>query len=219
METMTWSRQTTLVGETPVIVAEYLLNDFGVFIKREKRMPKKDKFTALTGFRIGYKAIPGTDYRAAPLDRNAILRHKVTLVKTEGDSALIIKGNSKDSIILSFDPEQGEAVMTYIERKRQDHPVVGAADDRAASWICWRDDDDWGDPQMTLIEMVALEEDTERFIELEVLEETRLAGVRDKPAQEASSPVTGRPKFCSNCGFALPADGNFCPDCGKPIQP
>lgn len=214
MEIMTWTRPTSPAGEVPVIVSEYLLNDLGIFVKREKRMPKKAKFTALTGFRIGYKAVPGTDYRAAPIDRLAILWHKLTSVKENSESQLAIKGNRNDTITLSFEPEQRAAVMQFIKAMREQHPLVGAEDYQAAAWICWRDDDDWGDPLMPLTEMIALELDTERFIEPEVLEETRLAGVRDVPAPEIE-----RPTGCPKCGNTLPPDSNFCPDCGTQIQP
>lgn len=38
-----------------------------------------------------------------------------------------------------------------------------------ASWLCWRDHDDWGDDLgMALSVMIALEAHTERFIEPEV---------------------------------------------------
>lgn len=218
MEQITWSRPTSPEGEEPLIVSEYVLNDLGVFVKREKRMPKKAGLTALTGFRIGYAAIPGTDYRAAPLDRNAILWHKLTAVKEDGDGGVIIKGNRKDIITLCFEPENWGAVLDYIETMRQQHPLVGAADDVAASWLCWRDDDDWGEPFRPLTEMIRDELETERFIEPEIYEETRLAGVRDTKEPEVAPPVTERPNFCQECGSALPKDGNFCPSCGTPIQ-
>lgn len=219
MEAMTWIKQTSPEGEVPMVVSEYVLNDLGIFVKREKRVPKKAKFTALTGFRIGYAAIPGTDYRAAPMDRTAILWHKLTLVKDDGADDLIIKGNRKDTITLIFEPENRSAVIQFIETKRQQHPIVGAEDYVAASWICWRDDDDWGDPQMTLSEMIDLELDTERFLEPEVLAETRLAGVRDTLVSEASAASIERSKFCPKCGMMLLSDGNFCSGCGTRIQP
>lgn len=219
MEMMTWNTPTSPEGETPLIVSDYVLNDLGIFVKREKRMPKKAGLTALTGFRIGYAAIPGTDYRAAPLDRNAILWHKLTAVKEAGNGCLIIKGNRKDTITLCFEPENREAVWHYIETMRQQHPLVGAADDVAASWLCWRDDDDWGEPFRPLTEMISDELETERFIEPEIYEETRLAGVRDIKEPELAPPVSDRPNFCPKCGSALPPYGNFCPSCGTRIQP
>ena len=105
MKQMTWSRSTSPAGEKPVIVSEYLLNELGIFVKREKRMPKKPGLTALTGFRVGYAAVPGTDYRAAPLDRTAILWHKITAVKEAGPDRLIVSGNQEDRITLCFDPD------------------------------------------------------------------------------------------------------------------
>jgi hypothetical protein len=58
---------------------------------------------------------------------------------------------------------------------RKNHPPVKTADYDAASWLCWRDDDDWGDnPFMPLLEMIEIEKDTDRFIEPEILEETVL---------------------------------------------
>lgn len=217
MEPMTWSIPTSPAGAKPEIVSEYLLNELGIFVKREKRMPKKAKFTALTGFRIGYAAIPGTDYRAAPLDRTAILWHKITTIKETGADCLIISGNQKDSITLCFDPANRDAVMAYLTSMRQQHPMVRAADYAAAAWLCWRDDDDWGDdPGMSLTEMIALEMDTERFIEPEVLAETTLIGIREAPMPQA---VNDGAKGCQNCGEALAPDGNFCPHCGSPIPP
>ena len=32
-----------------------------------------------------------------------------------------------------------------------------------------------------------------------------------------SAPAASRPKFCGNCGSALPESGRFCPNCGKPV--
>lgn len=180
MEILTWSRPTSPASAKPEIVAEYLLNERGVFVKREKRMPKKAGLTALTGFRIGYAAIPSGDYRAAPLDRNAILWHKISRIKEAGAGSLIVSGNQKDTITLYFDPADRGAIQAYIDIMRQQHPTIGAPDYDAAAWLCWRDDDDWGDdPHLSLVDMVALEGDTERFIEPEILEETRLPGVRD----------------------------------------
>lgn len=219
MKPMTWFRSTSPAGAKPEIVSEYLLNELGIFVKREKRMPKKAGLTALTGFRIGYAAIPGTDYRAAPLDRNAILWHKITLVKETGDDCLVVSGNQKDRIDLCFDPANRDVIMAYLSTMRSQHPQVGATDYDAAAWLCWRDDDDWGDdPGMSLTEMIALEKDTERFIEPEVLAETRLIGVRETPVAPPSAPATDDPKCCQHCGAALVAGGNFCPHCGSPIQ-
>lgn len=214
METMSWSLPTSPAGELPVIVSEYLLNPLGIFVKREKRMPKKAKLTALTGFRVGYAAVPGTDYRAAPMDRNAILWHKITRIKEAGEGCLIVSGNRQDTINLCFDPVNQMAVQAYIKTMRQQHPTIGAPDDVAASWLCWRDDDDWGDAQLSLAEMVAREYDTERFIEPEIFEETRLPGVRDHAVPEMPAAAAERPAFCSQCGTALGLDDNFCPECG-----
>ena len=72
------------------------------FIKREQRMPKSAPLTALTGFRIGYAAIPGTDYRAAPMDRRAILWHKIASVDDSGENSLTVSGNRSDAITVFF---------------------------------------------------------------------------------------------------------------------
>lgn len=219
MKPITWSRSTSPVGAKPEIVSEYLLNELGIFVKREKRMPKKAGLTALTGFRIGYAAIPGTDYRAAPLDRTAILWHKITRIQEDGADCLIVAGNRQDTITLCFDPVDRAAVLDYIKTMRQQHPTIGAADYVAAAWLCWRDDDDWGeDPGMSLAEMVALEAETERFIEPEILEETRLPGVRDNAIPEMSASAPERPAFCTQCGTALGPNHNFCPECGRCIE-
>ncbi|MEO1814522.1 MAG: hypothetical protein ABGU93_02880 [Acetobacterium sp.] len=217
MKQMTWSRSTSPAGEKPVIVSEYLLNELGIFVKREKRMPKKPGLTALTGFRVGYAAVPGTDYRAAPLDRTAILWHKITAVKEAGPDRLIVSGNQEDRITLCFDPDDRDMVMDYVATKRREHPPVRAADYAAAAWLCWRDDDDWGDaPGMSLAAMVAREKETERFIEPEVLAETHLAGVREAPLLQPAAVADDGPKCCQHCGAALIPEGKFCPQCGSP---
>lgn len=174
MDTMNWMIQTSAAGSLPTVVSEYLLNDLGIFVRRERRMPKKAPLTAITGFRVGYAAVPGTNYRVAPLDRNAILWHKITSVSEEGPGLITVRGNTKDAITISYTPENRDAVLQFISTKRQQHPVVADADYAAASWICWRDDDDWGDAS-TLVDMVNAELHTERFIEPDVLEETKIS--------------------------------------------
>lgn len=66
MNHMSWSIQTSPQDVFPSIISEYVLNDTGIFIKCERRMPKNRPFTAMTGFRVGYASIPGADYRASP---------------------------------------------------------------------------------------------------------------------------------------------------------
>lgn len=212
MENLTWSQITSTEGEKPMIVSEYVINELGVFVKREKRMPKKAKLTALTGFRIGYQAVPGTDYRAAPLDRNAILWHKIKAVEERPD-CLLVEGNSKDTISLFFKPEEKEAVVGLVKAMRNAHPPVKAADYDAASWLCWRDDDDWGDPLRPLAEMIVEELETDRFIEPEILEETVLRGKIEVVDEGMNYEATE--KFCPNCGTRLLAEDNFCPNCGS----
>lgn len=41
MKPLTWIRSTSPAGEKPVIVSEYLLNELGIFVKREKGCRKK----------------------------------------------------------------------------------------------------------------------------------------------------------------------------------
>ncbi|NLZ99420.1 MAG: hypothetical protein GX924_00055 [Clostridiaceae bacterium] len=176
MEQLTWTAQISPPGETPLIVAEYVMNELGVFVKREKRVPKKDLLNKLTGFRVGYKAIEGTEYRAAPLDRNAILWKKVTSVTQSAAGSLRVCGNSNDEIELYFDEAMREDIFCYIRDMREANPPVAAADFDAADWICWRDDDDWGDPFAPLTDMIAEELETERFLDAETLEETVLPG-------------------------------------------
>jgi hypothetical protein len=176
MEQLTWMVQTSPPGKIPIVVAEYVLNDLGVFVKRERRVPKNEPLNMLTGFRIGYKLIQGTGYRAAPLDRNAILWHKVTDVIEKAEDYLCIRGNRKDEIEIFFDIECRDEVLRFIRTMRSLHPPVAAADYSAASWICWRDDDEWDDPFAPLTEMIEEELNTERFLEPEVVEETVLPG-------------------------------------------
>lgn len=217
MEGMTWVTQVSRPGEKPTIVAEYVLNQLGVFVKRERRVPKKDPLHKLTGFRVGYKAIPGTDYRAAPLDRNAILWQKVTSVDETPDG-IRIRGNQKDEILLAVEPGTRDQVLQYIQAMRRSHPLNVAADYDAASWICWRDDDEWTDPYATLSDMIAEELDTERFLEPEVVEETVLpeSSVRAPDGPESEEPA--KPKFCAACGAKLQPDSRFCEVCGEKVR-
>lgn len=217
MEGMTWVAQVSRQGEKPVVVAEYVLNQLGVFVKRERRVPKKEPLHKFTGFRVGYKAIPGTDYRAAPLDRNAILWQKVTSVDEASDS-IRIRGNQKDEISLAVEPGTRDQVLQYIQAMRRSHPLNVAADYDAASWICWRDDDEWTDPYATLSDMIAEELDTERFLEPEVVEETVLpeSSVRTPDGPESEEPA--KPKSCSTCGAKLQPDSRFCEVCGEIVS-
>jgi hypothetical protein len=223
MEILNWSIQTSPLGELPVIVSEYVLNELGIFVKRERRMPKSAPFTAVTGFRVGYAAIPGMDYRAAPMDRRAILWHKVASVTGIGESGLTIRGNQNDEIALIYSPENKDAVARYIAAMRQLHPPVAPPDRAAAAWICWRDDDEWGEPFAPLADMIREETGTKRYIEPEVLEETRLTGTPDDPAAPDSVPPASPgaaedwPKFCGNCGAALRPGSHFCGSCGARI--
>ncbi len=220
MDMMNWMIQTSAAGSLPVVVSEYLLNDMGIFMRRERRMPKKAPLTAITGFRIGYKAVAGTDYRMAHLNRNAILWHKITSVSEDDDGLITICGNTSDVITISCTLENRDTVLQFISIKRQEHPAVAEADYTAAAWICWRDDDNWGDAE-TLIDMVNEELDTERFIEPEVLEETEITVTHEyniPPAPPKPEPTApSRPKFCGNCGESLPSDGSFCGNCGNSI--
>ncbi len=216
MEIMHWLIQTSPMGERPVIVSEYVLNEIGVFVKREKRMPKKAPLTAVTGFRVGYSAVPGTDYRAAPMARDALLWYKVTSVTEEGETCLIIRGNRSSKILLCFEPENREEVLRYIDDKRRQQPAIIPEDEAAASWICWRDDDEWEDPLMPLTEMITSELKLKRYLEPEVLEETVLTK-NPEAVQAAPSHISGRPKFCASCGAALSQYGDFCGYCGNHI--
>ncbi len=209
MEHLTWSIQTSPPGVYPMIVSDYVLNDLGVFYKREKRMPKKAAFTAVTGFRVGYHAIEGTDYRAAPLNRNALMWYKVTSVSENGENRLRMYGNRSDVIDVFFTPENKSAVLDYVAKMRAAHPVQTQADYTAAAWLCWRDDDEWEDPRASLTDMIVRETQTRRMIEPEVLEETVLTGNGQGAAD--------RPKFCASCGSELPPDGCFCENCGTRI--
>lgn len=172
---ISWQIITSREGETPTIRAEFLLNDLGVFVKRMRRVTKKGFLNALTGFRVGYVPVPGTDYREGPLDRNAILWRKLTSAVQISQNEFQLIGNSNNNITLVVPPELIYAVQQYIETRRSANPLVAEPDMEAAVWLCWRDDDEWGDPQMPLAVMVEAEKNTERFIDPDVLEETRLS--------------------------------------------
>ncbi|MHC1693914.1 MAG: zinc ribbon domain-containing protein [Eubacteriales bacterium] len=220
MDELNWMLQTSPDGQTPAIVSYYLLNNLGVFTKRERRISKKAPLTAVTGFRVGFTVVPGKDYRAAPMDRNAILWHKITSVKETRENSLTVKGNAHDEIELSFNPEYRDAVLRYIATMRLRYPAVAAADEKAAAWICWRDDDDWDDPFLPLSEMVKNELNMRRYIEPEVLSETELAGTPNVP-EPAAAPVTvkeNKRSLCSCCGAALNPDAKFCGKCGTRVR-
>ncbi len=217
MEQMTWSIQTSSPGITPVIISEYVLNDLGVFVKRERRISKKAPLHAITGFRVGYTAIPGTDYRSAPIDRNAILWYKVTCADEIGQDGMIIRGNRDSEIIVSMLPENRDLVLHYIQMQRSQNPVIASADYTAASWLCWRDDDDWGDTNTPLAVMIENESETERFIEPEVLEETVLPEGSNMQGHSITPSVKDIPAFCKECGTATYPDSCFCEKCGACI--
>lgn len=215
MEQMTWNIKTSEPGVAPEIFSEYVINDLGVFVKRESHVSKKAPLHAATGFRIGYKAIPGKDYRAAPIDRNAILWHKVTCADEYSTDGIIIRGNRNSVIDMHFLPENREAVLRFIEIMRTRHPAVAAADYTAAAWLCWRDDDEWEDPFAPLADMIEAESGVERFIEPEILEETILLNLpSDNNAASSSKPA---PKFCVKCGAAVYPDSSFCDHCGTQV--
>lgn len=179
MDSITWLARTGPEKKKSVIVSEYVLNDVGIFVKREKRVSKKAVFTALTGFRVGYHLIPGTDYRAVALDRNAILWHKITSLNYDGDSMIRVTGNQQDEIQICLIAEIRDTALRLIDDMRHKHPVVVEPDTQAAIWLCWRDDDDWGDPYRPLSDMIADEALEERYIDPDVLEETRLTVTPD----------------------------------------
>ena len=169
-----WQMITSREGEMPIIYAEFLLNDLGVFVKRMRRVAKKGFLNSLTGFRVGYTPVPGTDYREGPLDRNAILWRKLTSAVQISQSEFQLTGNSNDQIILAVPPELIYSVQQYIDSRRNINPPVVEPDIEAANWLCWRDDDEWENPQMPLTAMVEAEKNIERYIDPDVLEETRL---------------------------------------------
>lgn len=174
MKTLNWLIQTSPEKANQQVYSEYVLNGLGIFVKREKRVAKKAPFMALTGFRIGFKPVAGTDYRAAPLDRNVILWHKLTSAVYQAADKITARGNQTDVIEIKVPPELLPEVMAYIDQMRQQIPPVIDPDRTAASWICWRDDDEWTDPLMPLAAMIEEEKANERYIDPEVLEETRL---------------------------------------------
>lgn len=65
---MNWLIETGQEGKKPQIISEYFLDDTGVYVKREARMPKGDALTAVSGFRVGYIKVKNADYRMAPMD-------------------------------------------------------------------------------------------------------------------------------------------------------
>ncbi len=217
MKELTWVAEVSDAGHKPVIVAEYVLNHLGVFVKRERRVPQRDPLQKLTGFRIGYKAIPGTDYRAAPLDRNAILWQKVTSAEELSPESIRIRGNQKDEITLVFGASMRPLVQEHIVAMQKAHPLNKDADFDAASWLCWRDDAEWGDPYASLTEMIDEELNTERFLEPEVVEETVILTAPDSSPRLQMTAAPPPPNFCEKCGAKLYPDSRFCENCGAKV--
>lgn len=248
MDILNWSIQISPVGVKRMIVSEYVLNDMGIFIKDEYRMPKKDVLTTITGFRVGYNNIPNTDYHAAPGIRNAILWHKITDITEDEQDNFTIKGNSDDVIKMVLYQEDREQILNYISQKQKQHPTVIDADKSVAAWMCWRDDEEWEDPYASLRVMIQEEIGVDRFVE-DVIEDTVLKNIEnvsiDRYIQRAATqeptnqetlqpvlspkkstqqePISGqsvnkRPIFCSKCGERLSLEGSFCHNCGAPIS-
>ena len=202
MESFTWTIQTSPARKVPMIVSEYVLNEQGVFVKREKRVSKNEPLTAITGFKVGYHRIPDTDYRAAPLDRDVILWQKMTSAVVSGPDTLTITGNARDIIEVKMPADSQMHILRFIDRMRRQNPVVENPDEQAAIWMCWRDDDDWGDnPYRPLQEMIDEEASVERFIDPDILEETRLDQVpgpfQPFVADEAGEPAKQDTRFLS----------------------
>lgn len=219
MEQIQWMAQESLPGESPVIMAEYILNELGIFAKRERRVSKKPLLNKVAGFRVGYQKVEGSNYFAAPMDRNAILWKKITSVNEE-DGQIFIKGNQKDEIALHYGQEMRADIVRFINKMRKKHPVERKEDIDAAIWMCWRDDDDWGDYFMPLADMIEGEKDIDRFIDPDILAETML---RIMPKEAVELPVEEesfkeKTKFCSDCGASLRPDSKFCEDCGAKVD-
>lgn len=100
--------------------------------------------------------------------------------------------------------------------KRSQNPVITSADFTAASRLCWRDDD-WDDPNTPLAVMIENESETERFIEPEVLEETKLPDGSDINGHSVSPSVKDFPTFCKECGAATYPDSRFYENFGARI--
>ncbi len=218
MDVLTWNIRTSLKDDLPEVYSEYLLNDLGVFVKRERRMPRSNLFTAVTGFRVGYFSVPGADYRVAPIDRDAILWYKVTSIEEVSENSLLVKGNRSSEIVIYYPLDNRDTVLQYIAVMRQNYPVIIQADPVAASWLCWRDDDEWEDPLLPIINMVEEEMQTERFIEPEILEETELMEDSIQKNLSVSDQTENKPKFCVKCGSSLRFGINFCENCGNQIK-
>ncbi len=177
MQAISWQIMFSGPDQLPWIQAEYLLDQQGIFMKREKRLPLQRPLAALTGFRVGYQARPGTDYRAAPMDRMALIWPKITAVRPQGKGLWLISGNLADELVLRLPLERQAEIMSFIEGMLRRNPPQLDEDETAAAWLCWRDDDDWGDPFLTLTEMVAHEAGAKRLLEPEILAATRLASL------------------------------------------
>lgn len=204
MDKLSWLIQITKPGDLPMVIAEYLLNDMGVFVKNEYRVPKKNILNTVTGFRIGYVDIPNTDYRMAAKDRNAILWCKVTSATENEPGSIVICGNKNDKITLRFELDQRDTILNYITKKRFEHPLTPEANESAAAWMCWRDDDEWEDITLPLESMVNIELEMKRYLEKEVLNDTVID-------------VDLLIKFCKNCGNEISTDERFCGKCGNKI--
>ena len=126
---------------------------------------------------------------------------------------MLVKGNKAQTITVMVEPSDRQRVSNFIADQRSLNPLVPGPDFDAASWICWQEDDDWGDPFAPLKEMVDLELQTERFLEQETVDKTLI----DETLVKAWEEVTDKHKFCSSCGAKLDLDSNFCSECGSKV--
>ena len=120
-------------------------------------------------------------------------------------------------IILVFPPEMRDHIVSYIQTMQKLNPPVVEADRDAASWICWRDDDEWEDPFSPISEMIEKELGVERFLEPEVMEGTVLEVPLSKTTL-ANEKQVDVPRFCFKCGREILPDSRFCENCGAQVQ-
>lgn len=168
-----WTMELAEESKKGGFYVDYLLNDLGIFLRKEERVLKPSLLQRTTGFRAGFKKPDGKDYYLRYHSRDALLWRKIYSVSDQGNH-ILVRGNSNKEILLFLEPGMKTQVLDLIYKKRREHPPLLEEDLEAADWISWSQDEDWGDEIKSLAEMVEEERSVERFIEAEVLVETIL---------------------------------------------
>ncbi|MCK9314358.1 MAG: hypothetical protein M0P20_09960 [Methanocorpusculum sp.] len=171
MDKLAWCIEFPPEKGSSYTVADYVINDLGIFARTEKRTKKTGAASQLWGFRVGMNKVKGTDYLAQAGGRQALLWQKISGV-TIGDNQITVRGNRDTKIQIFCTAENFAEVSALIQTMRAAHPMESGPSIDAAGWICWEQDEDW-EAGESLDDMITTEiSSVERYIESDILEET-----------------------------------------------